>query len=269
MAEVLILDDDPHFSARLARATTALGHKVVTASRLQDVFHEGYKNNFDVVFVDSDLPDIKGSALVSKLAVKAGLPQVIVFTDRPTPDEAEQAIRDGAWDYIQRPKSPKILTRPLTRALEYRSQKGAQSHCFVDRKNIKFEGVKGETPQMMACLDSATQAANSDAPVLICGETGTGKEVFASAIHDHSSRSRKNFVVVDCAALPSNLVESTLFGHKKGAFTGADRDQDGLIKQADGGTLFLDEVGELPTEIQTSFLRVLEERGLSAGWQHT
>jgi two-component system NtrC family response regulator len=260
LADVLILDDDPHFSAKLAQATMALGHKVVTAERLQDVFREGYSNNFDVVFVDSELPEFEAPSLVSKLTVKAGLPQVIVFSDKPTADGAEQAIRAGAWDYIQRPKSPKILTLPLTRALEYRSKKSLESHCSADRQNIKFEGVKGETPQMMACLDSAIQAANSDASVLICGETGTGKEVFASAIHDHSSRARKNFVVVDCAALPSNLVESTLFGHKKGAFTGADRDQDGLVKQADGGTLFLDEVGELPIEIQKSFLRVLEER---------
>ena len=110
------------------------------------------------------------------------------------------------------------------------------------------------------CLDLVAQAAKSDANVLITGETGTGKELFALAIHNNSRRARNSFVVVDCAALPKNLVESVLFGHEKGAFTSADRAQEGLIRQADGGTLFLDEVGELSPSVQKSFLRVLQER---------
>jgi two-component system NtrC family response regulator len=113
---------------------------------------------------------------------------------------------------------------------------------------------------MQACFDVVAHAADGDANVLIFGETGTGKELFARAIHANSSRSNKNFVVVDCAALPESLVESALFGYEKGAFTGADKPQVGLIKQADGGTLFLDEVGELPLIMQKAFLRVLQER---------
>jgi len=125
---------------------------------------------------------------------------------------------------------------------------------------LKRERIIGKSPQIIACLDILAQAANSEANVLLTGETGTGKELFAWTIHNNSSRANRNFVVVDCAALPETLIESVLFGHIKGAFTGADRSKDGLIKQADKGTLFLDEVGELPVSIQKSFLRVLQER---------
>jgi len=124
---------------------------------------------------------------------------------------------------------------------------------------LKRNSIIGNSPKMKECLDLLVQAANRDVTVLITGETGTGKELFASAIHENSARAEKNFVVVDCAALPETLVESVLFGYEKSAFTGADKSKDGLIKQADGGTLFLDEVGELPLSLQKSFLRVLQE----------
>ena len=125
---------------------------------------------------------------------------------------------------------------------------------------LKRDGIVGSGPRLRDCMDVVAQAANSDANVLIDGETGTGKEIFAWAIHQNSRRAEKNFVVVDCTALPETLVESMLFGHERGAFTGADRSQMGLFKQADGGTLFLDEVGELPLRIQKTFLRILQER---------
>ena len=159
---------------------------------------------------------------------------------------------------IVRPAQAKSILPLIQRIVEY-----STSPRFA--KNIKefdgasFEGIVGESPKVKACLTLAHQAANSDANVLIRGETGTGKELLAWAIHKNSPRANNNFVVVDCAALPETLVESTLLGHERGAFTGADKAQDGLIKQADGGTLFLDEVGELPLSIQKSFLRVLEE----------
>jgi two-component system NtrC family response regulator len=125
---------------------------------------------------------------------------------------------------------------------------------------LKVEGIVGSSPKLRACLDTLAQAASSEANVLVTGETGTGKELFAWAIHRNSARSGRNFVVVDCAALPETLVESTLFGHVRGAFTGADKPRDGLVRQADGGTLFLDEIGELSITIQKAFLRVLQEK---------
>jgi len=124
---------------------------------------------------------------------------------------------------------------------------------------LKRDTIIGNSPQITACLDQVAQAAGCDASVLITGPTGTGKEAFAQAIHDNSNRSSGNFVIVDCASLPENLVESILFGHVKGAFTGADKAREGLVKHADGGTLFLDEVGELPLTLQKKFLRVLQE----------
>jgi two-component system NtrC family response regulator len=130
----------------------------------------------------------------------------------------------------------------------------------LEEERKSFDDIVGKSPLMKACKDLLLKLANSDANVLIGGETGTGKELLAWSIHNNSSRASKNFVVVDCASLPDHLVENILLGHEKGAYTGADKTQIGLIKQADGGTLFLDEVGELPVSVQKSFLRVLEER---------
>jgi len=144
----------------------------------------------------------------------------------------------------------------LVRALQYREEKKAKKPLMA----LKLDGIVGQNPKMRSCYDLLAQAADSEANVLIYGETGTGKELFARAIHANSRRRNREFVVVDCAALPESLVESALFGYEKGAFTGADKSQTGLIKQADGGTLFLDEVGELPLTMQKAFLRVLQER---------
>ena len=127
-------------------------------------------------------------------------------------------------------------------------------------KVLKRDGIIGSCSRIKNCFDLAAQAANSDMNVLITGETGTGKELFATAIHNNSSRAKKPIVILDCSALPETLVESILFGHEKGAFTGAEKAREGLIKQADGGALFLDEVGELPFQVQKAFLRVLQER---------
>jgi two-component system NtrC family response regulator len=194
--------------------------------------------------------------MLPRVQAAPSLPEVIIMTGFGDPDGAELAMRHGAWDYIQKPSTVDAMTLSLTRALRYREEKKA---CKASLP-IKREGIVGNSPTMKTCLDLLGHVANSEATVLVTGETGTGKELFARAIHDNSSRAGKNFVVVDCAALPENLVESILFGHEKGSYTGADKAQEGLVLQADGGTLFLDEVGELPLAIQKSFLRVLHER---------
>jgi len=185
----------------------------------------------------------------------SSLPEVIIMTGAGDPDGAELAIKSGAWDYIEKSfYSAEEMTLPLTRAIQYRQEKGARSP-----KVLKRTGIVGDSPANLACLNLVSLAASSETNVLIVGETGTGKELFARAIHENSHRAAKSIVVVDCTALPETLVESLLFGHCKGAFTSAEFDQDGLIKQADGGTLFLDEIGELPLHVQKSFLRVLQE----------
>ena len=166
------------------------------------------------------------------------------------------AIESGAWDYVEKGSSLDDVFLPLIRALQFRREEQRGSRLAA---GFKRKGLVGESKAIMDCLGEAALAATFDLPVLVTGETGTGKELVSLAIHDNSSRANRNFVVVDCASLPESLVESLLFGHEAGAYTGAGPARDGLLKQADGGTLFLDEIGELPPGIQKSFLRVLQE----------
>jgi two-component system, NtrC family, response regulator len=215
------------------------------------------RNAYDVVFLDVRLPDGNGLDGIPRLLETQPPPEVVIITGSGDPDGAEIAIRNGAWDYLQKPLSVVKILLPIKRVLQYRDDLNKFRKPAVA---LKVQGIVGSSPQMTACLDLVAQAACSETNVLIVGETGTGKELFAHAIHGNSTRADASFVVVDCASLPETLVESSLLGYEKGAFTGADRARDGLIKQADGGTLFLDEVGELPMSIQKAFLRVLQER---------
>ncbi|MBA4394469.1 MAG: Fis family transcriptional regulator, partial [Desulfobacca sp.] len=205
---------------------------------------------------DVFLPDGNGLEALPKLRSIPSSPEVIIITGLGDHYGATLAIKNGAWDYIQKPSSIEGMTLPFLRALEFREAKQSRKPIAV----LKRQAIVGNSPEISNCLDQVAQVASSDITVLITGETGTGKELFAWAIHNNSARVNKSFVVVDCTAIPENLVESTLFGYEKGAFTGADKSFEGLIKQADGGTLFLDEVGELPLSIQKVFLRVLQER---------
>ena len=211
---------------------------------------------FDIVFCDVRMPDGSGLDIIPDIRAGQSAPEVIIITGYGDPDGAELAIKLGAWDYVEKPVSLKGLILSIERALQYREKKQAAARPVA----LKTEGIVGGSVRLAASLDTLAQAAGSEANVLITGETGTGKELFAWAIHRNSARAGRSFVIVDCAALPETLVESTLFGHLRGAFTGADKSRDGLIKQADGGTLFLDEIGELSPSIQKAFLRVLQEK---------
>ncbi len=255
MAEILIVDDDEGMRYTLSVLVKQLRHNPFCVSSLKEGFHAASSAPFDVVLLDVNLPDGNGLSSLSKFRTSPSDPEIIIITGYGNPDGAELAIRTGAWDYIEKGASLKEISLPLTRALEYRTEKKKFKSPVV----LNREGIIGNSPKLQECIDYLAQAATCDTSVLVTGETGTGKELFARAIHKNCTRRNKNFVVVDCAALPENLVESVLFGHEKGSFTGADRAEEGLIKQADGGTLFLDEVGELPLKIQKAFLRVLQE----------
>ena len=255
MARVLIIDDEPMMGEMLAKMVQKLGHEVVYTPTLREGLEQAGGPGFDIVFLDIYLPDGNGLEALPELRSTPSSPEVIIITGSGDPDGAALAIKNGAWDYIQKPASFEGMTLPFIRALQYRDEKKARKQIAV----LKRGEIIGNSPAITHCLDQVAQVSASDINVLITGETGTGKELFARAIHQNSLRMNKNFVVVDCASIPENLVESTLFGYSKGAFTGADRPFDGLIKQADGGTLFLDEVGELPLTIQKVFLRVLQE----------
>ena len=255
MAKILIIDDEPMICDILSEEIKAMGHEVKTSVTGREGLEKVLSEVFDVVFLDVRLPDSSGLSILSRIREEDFPPEVIIMTATGDPDGAETAIRSGAWDYIEKPSSLHMMTLPLVRALQYRQAKLIRRTPVV----LNRDGIVGSSPRIRACLDLLAQAAGSHANVLVSGETGTGKELFARAIHLNSARAEKNFIVVDCAALTETLVESILFGHEKGTFTGADRARVGLIRQADGGTLFLDEVGELSLTIQKTFLRVLQE----------
>ena len=256
MARILIIDDDEMMCAMISQMVERVGYRADSAYTLADGMEKVFAGSYDVVFLDIRLPDGNGLSRLADIKDAPSAPDVIIITGSEDPDGAELAIKNGAWDYVQKPASIKEMTLPFLRALQYRDEKNARRPLV----SINREGIIGNSPQMKYCLDLLAQAAGSEVNVLLTGETGTGKDLFAQAIHANGLRSERNFVIVDCTALPETLVESVLFGYEKGAFTGADRAREGLIKQADGGTLFLDEIGELPLPIQKSFLRVIQEQ---------
>ncbi|MBP1747620.1 MAG: Two-component, sigma54 specific, transcriptional regulator, Fis family [Deltaproteobacteria bacterium] len=255
MIRVLVVDGEMANCARFAEAALRLGYELTSRHSLHDCLEAIASNSPDIIFIDSDLPDGDPIGDLDRIQRCSSSPTVIVMTARGTPEDAERAIRNGAWDYIQKPAALKEAISRLSRAIQYRGEFKNGNR----KTEIKRNGIIGNSPVMRGSMDMVKQAAESDLNVLIEGETGTGKELFALSIHNNSKRANENFVVVDCTALPETLVESILFGHSKGAFTGADKAQEGLIRQAHKGTLFLDEMGELPLSLQKTFLRVLQE----------
>lgn len=262
MANVLIVDDDLLLFETLADAISRMGHHVAGASTLKTGVREALRSSYDVVLLDVRMPDGNGLDAIPVIRETPSAPSVIIMTGFGDPDGAELAIRNGAWDYIEKPASLKEMTLPLIRALEYMEEKKARlsAEAARDVTALKRERIVGRSRPLQHCLELLARAASTDSNLLLTGETGVGKELFAQAVHDNNARASKSFVVVDCSALPATVVESVLFGYEKGAFTGAEKARQGLIQQADGGTLFLDEVGELPLPIQKAFLRVLQER---------
>lgn len=256
MNKVLIIDDDLQICRVLEKLFQRMDMTVDCSQTLQTGLDKLFSDEFDILFLDVNLPDGNGLDAIKTIRERPSAPEIIIMTGEGDPEGAELAMRSQVWDYIQKSGSHKEFKFSLLRALEYRQQKQSRS----PEKKIKRDSIIGQSQQIKNCLEKLSQVSNNDTPVLIIGETGTGKELFAKAIHENSRRKKNGFIVVDCAALPEYLVESVLFGHTKGAFTGADADKTGLIQLADHGTLFLDEVGELPLDIQKKFLRVLQEK---------
>ncbi len=256
MGTILIIDDDAEVRETMLSLTRRMrlrGEAVGTLAEALDRLRGG---GVDVAFLDVSLPDGDGLSVLPEIKALPDSPEVIILTGRGDPDGAELAIQGGVWDYLLKPSPLKQTMLTLERALKYRAgRRGARAPVA-----LLMDDVVSGSRRMRACFDAVAGAAGTSASVLISGETGTGKELFARTIHRNSARADKPFVVVDCAAITETLVESTLFGHRKGAFTGADSDRVGLVKMADGGTLFLDEVGEMPLVLQKAFLRVLQER---------
>lgn len=254
MARILVVDDESLIRILVADVGESLGHEVLTAASIkegQDLAQRGV----DIVLLDVLLPDGDGLAHVETFSHLPGRPDVIIITGHGNADAAEAALRSGAWEYLVKPLRVRDLSKALTQAVQWRNSRDSQS-----RSLLRHPDIIGKSPALAEALEALREAAASNVNVLITGETGTGKELFASALHANSLRASGPFVTVDCTTLPETLVEAHLFGHARGAFTGADRAREGLLAAADHGTLFLDEVGELPLPVQGAFLRALELR---------
>ncbi|MCB2188375.1 MAG: sigma-54 dependent transcriptional regulator [Deltaproteobacteria bacterium] len=255
MPRILIIDEDPDWCGLLCHMVRRKGYQALAAANLAEGLALNHQQAVDLVCLGLCLPDGSGLDALSVLQKREPSPEVIIVTGSENREAAGIAVERGAWDYIAKSCSLQQILGSITRALQYRQEmRDVRPPVLLNR-----ERIVGRSPALKPVLELTAQAAASDAPVLITGETGTGKEVFARTIHANSARQKGNFVVLDCTVVPANLAESLFFGHERGSFTGASTRQVGLFQQADGGTLFLDEVGELPARLQKTFLRVLQE----------
>ncbi len=258
---VLIVDDDQSM-CELIEADLACRNIQsdwrTSATEALLVIEEG---QFDVILTDLQMPGLNGLALCERIVANRPDIPVVVMTAFGSLETAVAAMRAGAYDFVSKPVELDLLAIRLERAIQHRSL-SEQVRMLSDRvqQANRFSKLLGESPAMRRLFDDLRRIAETDTSVLITGESGTGKELVAKALHEQSRRRTKPFVAINCAALPESLLESELFGHKRGAFTDAVSDQRGLFLQADGGTLFLDELGEFPLSLQPKLLRALEER---------
>jgi DNA-binding NtrC family response regulator len=258
---ILVVDDEPEMVENCTRLLRRAGHRVIATTDAERALALLESERPDLLLTDLKMPRIDGMELMRRAhELDAALP-VIVITAFASIESAVAAIKAGAFDYLPKTFSLDQLTVAVERALRQRT-------LGVENKNLRaqlaaalgLENVVGRSPAMAQVFELVKKAARSEANILILGESGTGKELIARAVHANSPRAAHAFVPVDCASLPENLLESELFGHEKGAFTGAVRTKPGLMEIADGGTLFLDEIGELPLGLQAKLLRALQER---------
>jgi len=256
MADILVVDDEKKICELLANAVQETGHVARCAQTLQQGLQLTEEHSFAVVLLDVHLPDGSGLKSLSRFVHQRSRPEVIIITGYADLQGAEFALTQGAFDYIQKPVTMKEVGLTLSRALEYREARLIRNRGPKTRR----DEIIGNSEPMQKVIKSLSEGALGQHSILITGETGTGKELFARAVHSNSSRCDKSFITVDCAVLTENLAESTLFGHVKGAFTGAVNTNEGLIALADQGTLFLDEIGELPLSVQKRLLRVIEDK---------
>jgi two-component system NtrC family response regulator len=256
MATILIIDDAPDFRDSLSETLTDLGHAPVPAATARAGLAALDTVHFDVVLLDFRLPDGDGLEVLRRMAPAGGPPAmpVIMLTAFASPDNTIEAMKLGAFDHLTKPIGRADLEAVLARALKHSHVPRGETPPLVQGELL------GESAAMRTLLKMIGRAVASDATVLITGETGTGKEMVARALHQHSARVDKPFLAVNCAAIPHELLESELFGHVRGAFTGAVANREGVFVRAQGGTLLLDEVGDMSLMLQAKLLRVLQER---------
>ncbi|WP_136796723.1 sigma-54-dependent transcriptional regulator [Desulfosediminicola ganghwensis] len=258
---ILVIEDDQDMCDLLTAGLSRRDFSVKTFVSGKEGLASVDLHLTDVVLADINLPDINGLDICN--AIVSNMPDipVIMMTAFGSMDTAIAAIRAGAYDFVTKPLDLDILALSLKRAVRYRNlQQTVKKLSNAARQPLHFDNLIGESPAMEELFSQLSRIADSEASLLITGESGSGKELTARAVHTHSRRKDHPLVTINCAAMPAQLLESELFGHKKGAFTDARSHNKGLFLEADGGTLFLDEVGEIPLDLQPKLLRVLEER---------
>jgi two-component system response regulator AtoC len=258
-SRVLFVDDDEAFRDALAEALRHSGFDVREASSAEQALRKVDQGAYDVALVDLKLPGLSGEDLVQELQERAPSTEIIVLTGHATVESAVRTLKDGAYDFLTKPCSFEELETTLERAHEKRTL--VRDNRVLQReldRHVRFREFVGKSPPLRAVLEIISKVSQAESTVLIQGESGVGKELAARAIHTHSPRRAQPFIVVDCTSLQESLLQSELFGHERGAFTGAVARKHGLFEVADRGTIFLDEIGEISLPLQSRILRVLD-----------
>ena len=257
-AKILVVDDDPDIRKILQDRLEALEYRVVTAESGREALEKVAQEDPDLMFLDFQMPGMDGVQVLKKLKDYSDL-AVIIITAFGTIEKAVEAIKEGAFDFITKPFSPDHLDLVIKKALE-RTALRQENRYLQEEVNAPYPEIVGTSPRLQEAIQVAKQVAATSSTVLLLGESGTGKEIFARWIHRWSPRAKRPFVVVNCVALRDELLESELFGHEKGAFTGAHQMKRGKLEIASGGTVFLDEMGDVKPDLQAKLLRVIQER---------
>ena len=261
MGRILVIDDEPDVLNIIAEILKTAGYDVVSAPNGEAGIKALDSNFFDLVFTDLMMPGIGGMDVLQHAVTRSPTTLCIILTGYGTIESSVEAIKNGAFDYITKPITSKALLITVEKALNFQSLKEENSRLKKElQKKYRFNNIVGTSKAMRKVFDLIEKVADTDGTVLISGASGTGKELIASAIHYNSSRGVKPMVVINCGAIPEELLESELFGHEKGAFTGAYKNRTGRFEMANGGTFFLDEIGEMSPSLQVKLLRVLQEQ---------
>ena len=262
---ILVVDDEPKLCDLLVSALQSDELQVLSAANGVAALQVLEQESVELIISDSRMPGMDGAALLAEVKVRYPLLPVIVMTAYSTVKNAVQAMRNGAYDYIAKPFDIDELEVTVHKALQFGDilRDNARLRAELD-VHQEIDSLVGESPAFARVLQAIDSVRDSSATILLTGESGTGKEMVARAIHNHGSRASQPFIAVNCAAIPEGLLESEMFGHRKGAFTGALADRVGRFVQADKGTLFLDEVGDMPLPLQAKMLRALQERVIEA-----
>jgi DNA-binding NtrC family response regulator len=256
---VLVIDDDPDIQEVLRDRLEALGYEVLTASNGKEGLEAVNKQSPQLVLLDVEMPDMNGLEMLREIRMRQLEVTVVMITAYGTIERAVQAMKEGAYDFIPKPFEPDHIALVVQKALEReRLQRGVE--VLTEELCERYHLVMGKSARFNQALDLAKRAATSKSTVVLLGESGTGKEIFARAIHNWSERAGMPFVAINCVGLSRELLESELFGHERGAFTGAHQLKKGKMELGQGGTVFLDEVGDISPELQTKLLRFLQER---------